>query len=795
MSASSTTLTSATPGVIVGESIVAETLSMGSKTITSITDNPAITDPSALLTAAGVNQAIAAVIVQFTASLQAVNAESLIVTSNLIAPGFTPVSLAPTTGLLLVGWTTNGTSAVLSNTPPVGLVLGNQIIIPPGRYPIPSYYLFSFTITAISGFLSLNFNNTVLDTLTQIGSYTYLIDVQNITTASLILSGQGVVAGQSIVLSNAALIGIATTLYEFITYGVTQAISQLNASGTITTAELTQAITAAMNAHLAVINPHHITPALIGAAQVVHYHPQYALIADLSIPTVTGGELIAAVTTAISRDLPGAALLQTPVSLLTKTLTHMSTSSYDGLSGMVMASGTLLAPLVNAVSANLALGARYTLFALVPNMLPSLRYQLARPRVITDVTLISKNTAGVASVVQALIIAGGQTIPLIVTPTAGSVTFTTVNFNAVLATDIVVTVESVTDPTQNAVALGLDILYGDTSAGMLAIAPDVTAALTYQGRYLTLTPGQSLVAPLPSPIPNHPYWITLTTPDGLTAQAGILAIPPQIGPNAQPWICALRQITSNSDGFYGTVTVAGVSNPNAAYLIYTTPGGVIVNSDTVTVTQSFLTPLALDHLDIWLAHGPVAPNAYPQTITLVVTQADGTSVTQTFTPQYFTNELLTGEMIISMDLSLYGVIAAFTLTMISAAGSICAVALVDVAVSCLAYDTLQHLWSDNTARALIGRVRYMANYLYAITPFPLGYRTVVPVNDLLPLTFYQTYTLDNPFQTEHVDVITLAPDGSVTSFLGVVQITALQITLLAQEAGQICLIQITCHAR
>ena len=777
----SSSISGASAGSVYGVDVFAKSLNIGSKSILNITDDPTVNDTQTLITSVALNAAVNNLIqnIQQNVSnvLNGLDGQ-VVITQNLVDPGFALLANNPTLGWNDTGWTVSNNEATISTT--TTFPVNNNLAVPPGRYPNTGVYLFSVTVSQISvATLSVVFNNTAIGTITTPGTYNFSITVNNTLTSTLTLVASG--AADTIVLTNTSLYGINNNLYNFLTLVAEQFASQAS------NVQVQADITAAINAHLAATNPHHITTAMIGAAPLVHYHPQYALLSQLSDDVVLPNTIVKSPNAFIPQIVPGSNLIRNSTILLTKNLNHNSIIQYSPQSGYITTNVNGTTPLVLAIVYSESSPTEpYTLFDYNASMLPNITYQFNRPRMVSEVILYTLTNTSITSVTQATVTIGTTSVVVNITPgVAGTIVSGTAIFNDLIASEVSITVTSVNDTTQPSIALGFVVSFYDTDTQDLAIATDTVIALNYNNRITTISPAASgLPINTSSVIVDHEYLVSARTTDGVTLTTELLAICPNYGDLSVNYQYPLKDINSDTDPYYGSIVMTGVTQTTGSYHnIYTSENAITTNSSSISLTQTFNTALILDHINIYIPLTLAAGLNYPTNIALILNFPNNTTQTIPVTPNLFTCDPSNGYYITNVSLLSYGAISSFEIQLNTTAGNNCVLSYVEVGIPCLVYDPSQNIWSDGISRKIVGAFTKLLNGTYKIINQPVGTSCIIPVNDFTACVFYNYYTVDNPFKHTNIDVTTLTSFGVVTSDITVVSITNRTITILCTTAG------------
>lgn len=775
------------PGSIATEDLVAQTFTLNSIQVTGIANDPTIGSSADLVTGAALSTAVATLVASIQTNVQNVlNGVDgqVVLTQNLISSVFATTTTDSVLGWTMVGgWQNTNDTAVISN--PLGtFATTNNVSIPSSRYPNTGMYLLTFTVTTLSGSIDVVFNNTTIATITATGTYNYLVTVTNTLNTTLNLVAVDVSVGGSTVLSSPQLTGINQALYNTIYYISNELVDSINSSGitsavatALQTAETfaTNAVTTSMDAHLEAANP----------------HPQYALLANLSNTTILPDIITISPDAYVPYDIPGFKRLKSSTILKTSILNHISNSSYCAQSGYLTSNTVTSLPLAEAViNSNTTENTAFTLFNLDANALPILNYTFNQSRVVSQVILYTKIDTDVTCVTQASITVNGTTDTITITPGDSGVIITeNALFSDITTNEIIITVLSVDDVTQPSIALGFSVLFDTPTGKNLVISGDTSVSINYNGQCKPVAVGSDIGIATATLIYDHQYTVSLTTTDGVTLTPEILSISPNFGEGALLYKYVFDYLTSDSDPYYGTVSITGTSADTNYHEIYTIDGAITANSNEIVLTQTFANDpypnnyITIDHINLRFPETLASGFGYPTTITITVVQSTGTSVPITLTPN-FSYDGFSTEWSVTESLLSYGPLSSFTIDLVSASGTNCGLNKIDVAIPCLAYDTSTHLWSDGTIRKVIGCFTPFSNGIIQVLSQPTGTECVVPVNDLLETDLYTNYTINNPFQTSNIEIIPLdaisyAPTGNIV----IQEITDSFITVLATTVG------------
>lgn len=770
---------SETPGGITVQDVVANTFTMGPKEVTSITDDPTTGSPEALVTGAALSTAVAGLINAIQQNVQNVLTGldgEVVLTQNLVNPTFRLTTQDPLLGWTTVGWQNPGVTASISN-PSGTFSTPNKFSVPPGRYPNTGVYFLMITTSAVSGNLAVVLNNTTIGTITSPGEYNFAFTVNNALTTTLDLVATGIAAGHSIILTNAVLTGINPVLYNLLQF-ITEQFTGSNQS-----AEIAAAVAAALAEAESFTTDAIVTynTTLLGEANPL---PQYVLASFLSDSAILPDVVVYSPDAYVPPGIPGYRKLRSSTILKTATLDHISQSTYSAQSGYFTSTGATTTPLVNAVkNSGTSPTEPTTEFVLIPGSYPSITYTFAKPRLLSEVVLFTGLQSGVACVTQATIAAGGITRTVNITPGAiNTVVSGNGIFDNVLVSSFVITVLAVNDTTKSNFSLGFDVIFADTAGQDIAISSGTTVAFNYGGQVIGVTTTADIPINVSSIISGHDYTLTVKTTDGVAVVPEILSITPTLGDGSGIYKYPFDEFTSNSDPYYGTTAIVGVSSGANNYEIYTGFGAVVFNSNYVTVTQTLVAYNTIDHLNLRFPVTLPGGAGYPTSITVNVTQAGGTTTALTIPAVWNVDELSTDYSILVPLLS-YGPLSSFQVILVSAGGTTVALDKIDVAVPCLAYDTTKHTWSDGAYRKTVGNFTLLANGEYLVSSRPVGTECVVAVNDLLPTAFYSEYTIVNPFKTKNIGIIPMDQSGNVTADVIVQNITDSSLIILATTVG------------
>ena len=788
---SSTTSTATGGSTYDAPVIQTSALTIGSATVTGISNDPTNGSSTNLTTAAALSQAVGTMTAYVNTSIQnfltGMDGE-VVITQSLVDASFATTTADPTLGWLITNWTIASGVASISNS---ASFTNNALAIPVGRYPNAGYYLLSFTVSAAAGTLQIVQNGTVIDSITAAGSYQYLVNITNALTDNVSFVASNVPSGATLSLTTPSLNGISSDLYNF----VDSMIAQI--SGNVTQADVNTSINDALAAHLAATNPHKITVALIGAAPAIHYHPQYALITDIPSLAPTKPFLPNKVLTSMPAYVPdiisGGMDLYLSTTLKTAALFHNSASNYDITSGYLTST---IAPatgvLIDAIPSLVGTSATPTaVFNLNPTgtVALTLTYRLVRPRSIASVTVYSQNNTSSSPVLYNITNANvivGTTTNAVVIPAATGMSSATTTFADVVTDTIVVTATGYSNTT-NALydfTMGFSATFSDigTIAGdHIAISGDTVVSLNYSADTTSLAAGADLSVNTASVVAGHNYYVALRTDDGVTPVAELFATPPNLDMNRQTYVYSLAEMTGTPDPYYGAVTVAGLSS--SALSIYTnsphytkTPTSYLAaTANTVSIAHEFNYDQVIDHIQILLPNTLASGYAYPATATLVLNTTTGSQtipLTINLSDTSIVNAASAGSNAIVATLGLaiesgsllsYGTISGYTLTLTTSSGStLLALNSVNVGISCIAYDNTNNTWSDGVVRTFVGSFQSNSSGFYTVSPMPVGDECRIPLNNLNPTTFYSQYAVPNPFICRDVRASLISAVGGLS---------------------------------
>lgn len=771
--------------------IMTNSLTIGSATVTGISSDPTNGSTSNLTTAAALSQAVGTMTAFVNTSIQnfltGMGGE-VVITQSLVDPGFATTAVSSTLGWLITNWTVASGVASISNS---ASFTTNALAVPAGRYPNAGYYLLSFTVTAITGTLQIVLNGTVLDSITALGSYQYIVNITNALTDNLSFVALNVPSGSTLSLTTPSLNGLSEDLYNFVESMIIQI------GGGVTLTEVNTSINDAMAAHLAATNPHKITVALIGAAPAIHYHPQYALITDIPSLAPTTPFLPNKVLTSMPAYVPdivaGGADLYLSTTLKNAALFHNSASNYDITSGYLMstiapATGVLIDAIPSLVGTSATPTAVFTLNPTGATIL-TLTYRLARPRAVSSVTVYSQNNTGSNPVLYNITNANvtvGTTTNAVVIPAATGMSSIATTFADVVTDTIVVTATGFSNTTNGLYdfTMGFSATFSDvgtTTGAKMAISSDTVVSLNYNANITSLAAGADLSVNTTAVVSGHNYYVALRTDDGTTPIAELFATPPNLDMNQQTYVYALSEMAGTPDPYYGAVTVTGLSSSalsvytNSPYYTKTPTSYLAATANTVTIAHAFNYDQILDHIQILLPNTLASGYDYPSTATLVLNTTSGSQtipLTINLSDTSIVNATSAGSNAIVATLGLavesgsllsYGSISGYTLTLATSSGStLLALNSVNVGISCISYDNTNNTWSDGVARTFIGSFQSNSAGFYTVSPMPVGEECRVPLNNFNPTTFYSSYAVSNPFICRDVKASLISAVGGLS---------------------------------